>query len=265
VNCFQGDRPVSAAMTTKSTDAEHPRKHRHSADRERGRGRPVHHHDGVAGHPPPSITVPRSPSPPIQSNKHRRPTDSKERGRPDSYVMKYQKFQHQAYSPRGQTEPHRTEHQPRIRPCIKYHAETVPPCRMEASLLGEQAVTDIEPPLGDDDLYLDSLEDYEISRDDVIQQTDAVTQDLPATETNEYSTDQPDIEVPATDPTAAITECVPSEEAGLQEPVDAGPVEDTGSVDTVDQELATETSVQELSPDVAADRDISGQSEDDEV
>jgi len=90
-------------MATKSTDVEHSRIHRHSADRDRGQGRPVHHRDILAVYPA-SVAAPRSPSP-IQSSKHHRLKDSKERGRPtDSYVMKYQKYQQPAYSPGGLTE-----------------------------------------------------------------------------------------------------------------------------------------------------------------
>jgi len=222
------------------------------------------------------------------------------------------------------------DHQPRIRPCIKhypgetnkypddsikypgdsikypgdsikYPGETVryPGERVEmSSLLGEQeAVTDMEPPppLGDDDLYLDSLEEYEIpSRVDdetapqqALTQTDTQQhQDATTTEIN-VSSQEPELaqyiedldhRVAGTDPTPPSTECVPTDE--LPEPLaavmetlqeEAGPGEETtGLVDAegqVDQELTAETlqPVHELSPDSAADRDATGQSQDDEV
>jgi len=93
---FQGERSVPLAGTKSADDrhpsAAHPRRYRHSADKERCRGRHTSHQDSTT--PPSASAVPSNTSPsPTRASKHRRLDDSKDRGRRGSYALQYRKYQ----------------------------------------------------------------------------------------------------------------------------------------------------------------------------
>ena len=297
---------------TKSADERHARRYRHSADRERGRGRAVHRDATVP--PLPSGALQRSPSP-APSSKHRKLDDAKDRRRQASYMTQYKKYQQQS-SPRTEqlrteipcrTDPHRTSLP--IRPCIKYQPVTVetalsptalPLCHqllaeVEPELMDEQPLTDVDalPSLSDHEPYFDdSLEEYESSRDDVVQPTlspfddETAAQDQPTTEIKFSSVDEgsPTEEPNIVPDLLSPTELEPTADSvlteGLREPIpEVVPVGDTaGSIAVelpVTSEVLSETlpevdedssvvSVEQHSPDVAVTV-TSGQSEDCEV
>jgi len=161
--------------------------------------------------------------------------------------MHYKKYQHQQLSPRTDI-PCRTDQlkaaMPR-RPCIKYQpddAETAPEptAEIKPELTDEQALIDVEPlpALADDDVFLDSLDEYETSRDDQkltmtmtdVEQQHVLTADTDNIETGQQPDEQlddpplqePNISnitvpdtLPPTDP-EPVAECVPIDEPPVE-------------------------------------------------
>ena len=163
---IQGDRPAGASTTTTNSaevnQASQARRHRHSADREKGRGRTVHRGDEIPTNP---VYLPRSPSP-VMSNKHRRLDEQKGRDKRGSYAMQYRKYQQQSCQRTGL--PTRLDNKEPMQPSTDVSCCHQLLTDMEPALIDEQPLTEVDhlPPISDSDPYFDSLEEYEVSCDE---------------------------------------------------------------------------------------------------